>query len=150
MPSYTLLRSYPGPKLWEASRIPLIYWNAKAQLFYRVLDLHDKYDPVVRIAPNELSYIIDTAWKTIYGHRPVEMPKSLRGHGHFKPDNGVHGILTAPLKLDYSRMRRSILPAFSDRALRSQETFVIRMLIFDFKSEEMCSWKGAYWYTEVL
>lgn len=102
----------------------MIYWNTKAQLFYRGLHLHDKYGPVVRIAPDELSYITDTAWKTIYGHRPAEMPKSLRGRGHFKPDSGVHGILTAPLKSNHSRMRRSILPTFSDKALRSQETFV--------------------------
>lgn len=91
---------------------------------YRVLALHNQYGPVVRIAPDELSYITPTAWKTIYGHRPQEMPKSLRGHGHFAPENGVHGILTTPDKSDHSRMRRSIAQAFSDRALRGQETFI--------------------------
>ena len=98
------LRSYPGPKLWASSRIPLIYWNLKGRSFYRALEMHDKYGPVVRIAPDESSYITDTAWKTIYAHRQVEIPKSLDGHGHAKPNNGVHGIITAPSRL-YSEIR---------------------------------------------
>ena len=35
---------------------------------YKVKELHDKYGPVVRIAPGELSYNCPEAWQDIYGH----------------------------------------------------------------------------------
>lgn len=40
-------------------------------------ELHQMYGPVVRIAaaPDEISYVTETAWKKIYGQRTVEMPK---------------------------------------------------------------------------
>lgn len=39
------------------------------------MELHEKYGPVVRVAPDELSYVTEGAWKTIYGQRSVEMAK---------------------------------------------------------------------------
>lgn len=41
----------------------------------RLSELHIKYGHTVRIAPNELSFTSDTAWKTVYGHRSLEMGK---------------------------------------------------------------------------
>jgi len=31
--------------------------------------LHDKYGPIVRLSPNELSFNTVDAWEDIYGHR---------------------------------------------------------------------------------
>jgi hypothetical protein len=36
---------------------------------YEVKSLHDKYGPVVRIAPEELSYNCAEAWQDIYGNK---------------------------------------------------------------------------------
>jgi hypothetical protein len=36
---------------------------------YEVKKLHDRYGPVVRIAPGELSYNDPDAWQDIYGNR---------------------------------------------------------------------------------
>ncbi|KAI7789082.1 benzoate 4-monooxygenase cytochrome P450 [Diaporthe eres] len=41
----------------------------------RVFQLHQVYGPVVRVAPDEVSYTSETAWRTIYGQRSVEMTK---------------------------------------------------------------------------
>jgi Cytochrome P450 len=49
----------------------------------RAKDLHDQYGPIVRVAPNELSYVTASAWKEICGFRtgqsknPKENPKDL-------------------------------------------------------------------------
>jgi hypothetical protein len=53
-----------------------IYYRLTGQLVWKSIDLHEKYGSVVRIAPDHLSYTTETAWKTIYGLRDVEMEKN--------------------------------------------------------------------------
>jgi len=60
------LASYPGPKSWAASRIPFVIFSTRGTLHYKIAELHEKYGPVVRIAPNELSYTSEDAWTDIY------------------------------------------------------------------------------------
>lgn len=121
------LRGYPGPRLWAASRLPWNYFNLQGNLATKILALHQQYGPVVRIAPDELSYTTGTAWKKIYGQRfPAEFEKCLDGRGIAgakMPDPNVSGIVTAPHER-HARLRRAILPAFSDRALKEQEGFL--------------------------
>ena len=82
--------------------------------------LHDQYGPVVRTAPGELSYISLDALKSIYGHRqPGEGFR--KNPAFFQPaTNGVHSILTSEGDA-HSRVRRTLLPAFSDKALLEQQ-----------------------------
>lgn len=121
------LRSYPGPLSWAASRLPWNYYNLQGNLAAKILILHQKHGPVVRIAPDELSYTTGTAWKKIYGQRfPAEFEKCLDGRGIAGPNmknTNVTGIVTAPHER-HARLRRAILPAFSDRALKEQEGFL--------------------------
>jgi hypothetical protein len=69
------LRRYPGPKLWAATRLPWCWYQYKGGLNSQLLKLHIKYGHTIRIAPSELSFTTETAWKTIYGQRSVEMGK---------------------------------------------------------------------------
>lgn len=69
------LRTYPGPKLWAATRLPWCYHQYRGRLNHRLLELHDEFGAAVRVAPDELSYCSETAWKAIYGQRAVEMGK---------------------------------------------------------------------------
>lgn len=79
---------------------------------------------MIRIAPDELSYTTDTAWKKIYGQRNPEFSKCLDGRGIVPPSrNGVRGIATAHQE-KHAQLRRAILPAFSERALREQESYL--------------------------
>ncbi|KFA81099.1 hypothetical protein S40288_01033 [Stachybotrys chartarum IBT 40288] len=80
--------------------------------------LHRQYGPVVRVGPSELSFIRADAWKHIYVHNMVELPKDPHFYG--KPVNGVDHIGTAD-RTDHGRLRRIFSHAFSDRALRRQE-----------------------------
>ncbi|KAI8302091.1 Cytochrome P450 monooxygenase alt3 [Colletotrichum sp. SAR11_240] len=119
------LRHYPGPRLWAISRLPWNLVNLKGSLAFRIRELHEQYGPVVRIAPDELSYTSSTAWKKIYGQRTPEFPKCFDGRGIAGPSvtnpavrNG--GIVTADQE-PHARLRKAVLPAFSERALREQE-----------------------------
>lgn len=92
-----------------------------------VTALHEKYGEVVRIAPNEISFISgETAWQDIYGLRIGK-----RNTGAYLkdpmfyplPPNGVNSMIAAN-EADHSRERRLISHAFSDKALREQEYII--------------------------
>jgi cytochrome P450 len=109
--------------LWTTNRIPHTFHVVRGTLAFKVADLHKKYGAVVRIGPNELSYIQDDAWKEIYAHRP----EFVKDKGTFSPPPGaVYGILLTPSTKDHTRMRRNLNPAFSDKALRNQEPRIMK------------------------
>ncbi|CAI6237285.1 unnamed protein product [Periconia digitata] len=112
------LRKYPGPKFWAASRLPWCYYQYKGQLHYRLLQLHIQYGKTVRVAPTELSFAEDDAWKTIYGHRKEEMEKDPIFRLH--TPTGAQNILVADRET-HTRQRRLLSHAFSESALREQE-----------------------------
>ncbi|KAF5556063.1 hypothetical protein FNAPI_5854 [Fusarium napiforme] len=75
---------------------------------------------------DELSYTAAGAWKTIYGHRNVEMEKNLKGAGLLPPllrSGQARSIVTAE-RHQHARMRKTVAHAFSEKALREQEGFL--------------------------
>ncbi|KAF4273163.1 hypothetical protein LV164_000054 [Aspergillus fumigatus] len=94
-------------------------------MVYAVFTAEIEYGDVVRIGPNALVYRAPRAWKEIYGYR------TKKGQRTFQKDpslyvptpNGVHAIITAA-ESDHIRMRRLLAHAFSDRALREQESLL--------------------------
>lgn len=72
------LSSFPGPRLWAASCIPYVVSLLRGTLINDMLRLHNEYGPVVRLAPNELSFATADAWRDIYMYR--------RGHREAKKD----------------------------------------------------------------
>lgn len=118
------LSSYPGPKLFAAARLTHLSRLVTGNLTRTVTELHQKYGEVVRIAPDELSFNGPQAWRDIYGHRQghkglIKEPKFLG-----LPPEGVHNIFTTPSDADHSRMRKLLAHAFSERALREQESLI--------------------------
>jgi cytochrome P450 len=77
-----------------------------------------QYGKTVRVAPTELSYADDDAWKTIYGHRKEEMGKDPIFRLH--TPTGAQNILVADRET-HTRQRRLLSHAFSESALREQE-----------------------------
>jgi hypothetical protein len=63
------LAKYPGPLLWRISPIPSIVSLLRGRIAFEYKIHHDKYGPVVRVMPNELSFNTAKAWDDIYGHR---------------------------------------------------------------------------------
>ena len=77
---------------------------------------HTQYGSVIRIAPDELSYISPSAWKDIYAVRPqlLKDPRS-----QTPPLNGADSLFTA-VGDDHRRIKGVFINAFSDKALREQ------------------------------
>jgi cytochrome P450 len=85
--------------------------------------LHQQYGDVVRIAPDELSFINGDAWKAIYGTRVGHSQKS-KDHRFYAPTgNGAPSIILSN-DADHSRFRRLLSHAFSDSSLREQEPII--------------------------
>lgn len=61
------LRKYPGPWLARATRIPFLYYQVTGRLPHGVKKWHEEYGNVIRIAPNDLSFIQSQAWFDIHG-----------------------------------------------------------------------------------
>lgn len=96
----------------------------RGKLPHWVKDLHDQYKSnVIRISPNELSFIGATAWSDIHSRRSgyPSFEKDVAIYG--KPVNGVDSLLTAN-QSNHSRMRRVLDHAFSDKASKNQEAVV--------------------------
>ncbi|KXS93577.1 hypothetical protein AC578_989 [Pseudocercospora eumusae] len=120
------LSGFPGPKYFASSNIPFRYRShIQGRFFKTVEQLHVKYGPVVRIAPNALAVDGVYAWESIYTHKSG-VPEWSKVTGHFFP--GDHMVLiNAPLET-HRRQRRAIAPAFSNLALHEQETRIINQI----------------------
>lgn len=109
------LSVYPGPKVAAATKIPIAYVSWIGRLSHWQQALHEEFDSdVVRISPDELSFISPTAWRDIYATRQG-------GTNPFSKDlvlyTGIKSFVAAN-DADHSRIRRLLSYAFSDKALR--------------------------------
>lgn len=62
------LAKFPGPWWLAVSRIPYWVYAVRGEQIKLMRRLHEKYGPVIRFSPNELSYTDPQAWKDINGH----------------------------------------------------------------------------------
>jgi hypothetical protein len=99
------LASYPGPFLWTISRLPQTYCLFRGTLPWKIHEIHKKYGPIVRLAPNELSYTTPEAWNDIYAKG--EDKSQLRKDLGFTPSAAtkVNGILFELDDNEHARLR---------------------------------------------
>ena len=116
------LRRYSGPRWWAVSRLPWLYSTIRGSIVHDIVALHEQYGPVVRIAPDELSYNDPGASRPIYHSNP-EFPKDPM---HLPPfHNGAPGILAAN-KHNHSRYRKLLAKGFSEKGMRAQQPMIQR------------------------
>lgn len=120
------LRKYPGPTLWAATRLPWIYYHYNGVLIFRIKELHDRYGPVVRIAPDELSFIEPETWKDIYGG--TDTTQLDRDPYIYPPENtrNLPNDIIHANHADHARIRKRLAYAFSSKALEKQETLIAK------------------------
>jgi hypothetical protein len=121
------LHHFPGPRLAAWSNIPYCYWLIGGRQPFILLELHEKYGPVVRVAPNELSFNTATSWKDIYGYRPGHMAfvkSKFYDGGPFVKRFGTRSLVNTQDPTEHGKMRRYLSHAFSEKSLREQETLV--------------------------
>jgi hypothetical protein len=132
---------FPGPKLRAISHLPHAFSGKQGRQPYDVRELHKKYGPVVRICPNQLSFITPSSWEDIHGHAAT---KKLLKYGYFKVRPDAQPMLTTSgdehtvrnrivisfshkkgnlLKLNLlQRQRSAFAHGFSQRAISDQES----------------------------
>ena len=121
------LARFPGPKLWSFTRLPYVLSLYHGKLVHDALAIHAQYGPIVRIAPNELSFTDPEACRDIYGKRQGHLPfNKSQIWVPTPPKNGPQApsILSADDE-DHARIRKAWSYGFSDKALKDQETTVI-------------------------
>ncbi|KAK3367925.1 cytochrome P450 [Podospora didyma] len=116
------LRTFPGPRLWSASRLPYAWNLCRGRLHLRIRELHDEFGPVVRIAPDELSFTADAAWHDIYcgGFGNKGFPK----HAAYRNVQTFVSLFDAD-DAEHSRLRQLLgKEFFSLEAARRQERII--------------------------
>ena len=121
------LRKYPGPRHVAASRLPITNASIRGTYVTWLQALHEHYGPVVRIAPNELSYTDDRAWGDICNPNPAAL-WGMNRHQNFADLLGGEVIIPDPTmpraEQKHSMMRRAFLPSLTKRALAAQEPLI--------------------------
>ncbi|KIW31319.1 uncharacterized protein PV07_02976 [Cladophialophora immunda] len=86
------LARYPGPLLARASS----YWATsharQLRKAHAIQQAHERYGPVVRVGPNELSFASPTALKDIYGHGQGLPKAEFYKAGKFTTEDSVFSI----------------------------------------------------------
>ncbi|GFN19721.1 cytochrome P450 [Aspergillus tubingensis] len=120
------LSNYPGPKYATAFPLWYAYALLRGNFHEDMRRLHALYGPVVRYAPNELSYTDPRAWTSIYSGRPTgtefpELGKDPTFYAGFA--SGNKSITTAGFH-DHNRFRKKLAPAFAEKSIREQEPII--------------------------
>ncbi|KAK1751398.1 hypothetical protein QBC47DRAFT_391732 [Echria macrotheca] len=118
------LSSLPGRKTWASSRLPFVRGLANGRLVQEIEDMHRQFGPIVRVAPDGVSFAHPDAWNDILLGRP--------GQRGFQKDptwwtpmpGQAPGVITAIDDGLHAVLRRQISPGFTSRALREQEAVV--------------------------
>lgn len=106
--------------------MPSIISLLRGRISFDYKVLHDKYGPVVRVMPNELSFNTAKAWDDIYGHRVglANMDKDPIHVGAVEAIPGATNLTMAP-DVHHARQRRALAHAFSKQALLEQEPILM-------------------------
>ncbi|KAM5437368.1 hypothetical protein McanCB21832_002078 [Microsporum canis] len=127
------LSKFPGPLLGRAS----LLWRARYSMggrFHASIDkAHKEYGDIVRISPNELSFASVESWKAIYGHPVAGRATMVKSEFYDMYGSGFDSLCIGSERKPqvHSRMRKSLTPAFSTKALAEQES-IVQMCIDEF------------------
>ena len=89
---------------------------------WKIKELHEQYGPVVRIAPNQLSFCSSSSWKDIHGHLSKSGRKAFVKGSFYEPfPQDIKNIVSVSDTAHHAAMRKTLSHGFSVSALASQE-----------------------------
>ncbi|KAI1381331.1 benzoate 4-monooxygenase cytochrome P450 [Hypoxylon crocopeplum] len=120
------LASLPGPKLYAVSPIPISWSRLNGASPFVFAELHEKYGPIIRVSPDEVSCTGLNAYKDVYGPRYGKGGPLTRDTrtAPLKETFGAVTMFQADVH-EHARIRRQLNPAFSEKASREQEPLVM-------------------------
>ena len=117
-------RKFPGPRISAISRFPWIRDWLSGNLHRSVQEMHDAYGPIVRVAPDELSFIEASAWNDIYG---IKSGKSfIRDPKWYANLTESQDDIIVANEAGHARFRKIFSPFFSDKSLRQNEVVITK------------------------
>ncbi|KAI1348361.1 cytochrome P450 [Xylaria sp. FL0043] len=119
-------RNIPGPWLNRISELPAALALLKGDQHVYYKSLHDQYGPVVRVSPDEISFISVEARQEIYGLRKgaMNMEKSPIFLGAVGAQDGQTGVSLA-VNENHTRQRKALGYLFTNSALLQLESLVL-------------------------
>ncbi|KAI1145605.1 cytochrome P450 monooxygenase-like protein [Nemania diffusa] len=117
------LSKYPGPKLAAISDLWWVWALMSERLPFIVDDLHKKHGDVIRIGPNDLSFVTAEAFQDIHGHMTQGKSRFLKTE-FYDNDDPTPRITGARDPEVHARQRKALSHAFSAKSLREQEEIV--------------------------
>ncbi|KAF2839020.1 cytochrome P450 [Patellaria atrata CBS 101060] len=145
------LARFPGPRLWIFTR--LCYANSlrRGDLHLKILEFHEKYGEIVRVAPNELSFTSPSAWKDMCtgSTKNKGLPRNTIVFGA----QGFKSFLDGSDE-QHTMFRRMLAPSFSVSAMNRAEPTIqsyISLLITQLNKEvtekqpvNICEWYNYF------
>ncbi|KAL9580016.1 MAG: hypothetical protein Q9212_004747 [Teloschistes hypoglaucus] len=130
------LSRFPGPPTASFSNLSYSRRFLSGQQPYEMLDIHNKYGPIVRIAPNELSFSSFEAWRDMHGFRSGHQTfiKGEFYEGGSFAGQGIKSLVSERNPKEHAKMRKYLSHAFSDRSLKEQE-FLISEVVDQFVNQ---------------
>lgn len=113
------LRHIPGPPLACLSAASLFFQSLSGERARWIVRSHEKYGPVIRIAPNKISISASSGVKAIYNNKN---PKS-HTYDTFRFQDVKMCIALLDVKQAHAR-RKALLPAFSRQNLLEMEPVI--------------------------
>lgn len=88
-----------------------------------MLEMHQQYGNIVRIAPDELAFSHPDAWQDIMGHQKGK-PEFSKANWFYRPmeDQACHVVNES--REQHGRLRRQMAHGFSEKAMRDQEPMI--------------------------
>ncbi|CAG8975218.1 hypothetical protein HYALB_00004279 [Hymenoscyphus albidus] len=115
------LRNIPGSRIAAISELYTSYLLITGEYCRRTLELHDKYGPVIRTGPRELSFNTLTAFNEIYGGRlRTDHVYEKNPIAYIQGTHESKNIFFAQSKA-HGRYRKILAPAFSESSVREVE-----------------------------
>jgi cytochrome P450 len=106
--------------MWRAFRIPYVVSTQRGVFHKDLKAFHTTYGPVVRIAPNELSYADSRAWKDVYQTRPGQPLFERNRIWLQKPTPDAPSSIMSYDEDDHARFRRAFSNSFSEKSYKEQ------------------------------
>jgi cytochrome P450 len=118
---YHPLHKFPGPRLWAISNIPYTRVFLSGKGHYKMRQLHQKYGPIVRIGPNDLSVNHPDGMKDLRGHRKTGTGENSKDPSlvQLNADN----IIGAD-RQNHQRYRRAVAHGFSNQSMMDQQPII--------------------------
>lgn len=115
------LAKTPGPRSWACSRLPFVWSLLRGTIVHDVERLHRRYGPILRIAPDEVTFASDEAWHDIFMPRPHHQPFLKDPTWWRTQPRQPMSLISAIAPDQHARIRRALAPGFTLRALKAQE-----------------------------